>query len=262
MRTRTVSLAGLLVLLVLPVAAFGATPRWPSAGDVRTATPGLGVKDAACIARYYHGRLSGKAWFTPYYRLTPAEKVVTDAGFERCMTVVERTALVERQGALDWGKHAELRCVARRMVARTRAQLRALTSLAAEARAEDRVYRACGLMGAIYATVGRATQLVLTRAEQRCANGLGSAGPIRPGAETPTVAQRKSIGTVFDRCVGRASELAMWKRLLRAYKPAAAVPCIARHSLAITFATIFGDRAALQNQAKRAVSACVVSATP
>jgi hypothetical protein len=54
----------------------------------------------------------------------------------------------------------------------------------------------------------------------------------------------------------------MWKRLLRAYKPAAAVPCIARHSLAITFATIFGDRAAFQNQAKRAVGACVVSAMP
>lgn len=261
MRTAIVSLAGLLVLLALPGAAFTATPRWPSAGDVRRATPGLGAKHAACIARYYRGRLSGKAWFTPYYDLTPAQKVVTDAGFERCMTVAERTALVERQGVLDWGEHPELRCVARAMVARTRAELRALTSIAAEARAEDKIYRACGLMGAVYAAVGRATQLVLAPGEQRCVNRLGSAGPIRPRAQAPTVAQRKSIGTVFDRCVGRASELAMWKRLLSAYRPVAAVPCIARHSLAITFATIFGDRPALEVQAKRAVSACAVPKT-
>jgi hypothetical protein len=253
---------GLLILVILPGAALGATPpRWPSAADVRAATPGLTAEDAGCIARYYHGRLSGKAWYTPYYKLTSAQKLVTDTGFERCMTIKRRTALVQRQGELDWGKHPQLQCVARRMVLRTRAELRALTSLAAEARAEDLIFRACGLMGAVYATVGRATQLVLTPAEQQCANRFGSAELIRPSTKAPTVAQRKSIGGVFDRCVGRASELAMWKRLLSTYRPAAAIPCIARHSLAISFATIFGDRPALQSQAKRAVSACVVAGT-
>jgi hypothetical protein len=250
---------GLLIFVALPGAALAATPpRWPSAGDVRAATPGLSAEDAGCIARYYHGRLSGKAWFTPYYRLTPAQKVVTDAGFERCMTREQRTALVEHQGELDWGKYPQLQCVARHMVARTRAELRALTSIAAEARAEDRIFRACGLMGAVYAALGRATQLALNPAEQRCANAFGSAELIRPSAKAPTVEQRKKIGGVFERCVGRASELAMWKRLLSAYRPAAAIPCIARHSLPISFVTIFGDRPALQVQARRAVSACSV----
>ena len=253
---------GLLILAALPGSALGATPpRWPSAGDVRAATPGLTTEQAGCIARYYRGRLSGKAWYTQYYKLTPAQKVVTDAGFERCMSVRQRTALVEHQGELDWGKHPQLLCVAQRMVARTRAELRALTSVAAESRAEDRIFRACGLMGAVYATLGRATQLALTPAEQQCANAFGSAELIRPSTKPPTVAQRKSIGGVFDRCVGRASELAMWKRLLSSYRPAAAIPCIARHSLPITFVTIFGDRPALQVQAKRAVSACVVGGT-
>ena len=253
---------GLLLLAALPGAALAATPpRWPSAGDVRLATPGLTAGEAGCIARYYHGRLSGKAWFTPYYKLTPAQKIVTDAGFARCMTVEQRTALVEQQGELDWGKHPQLHCVAQRMVARTRAQLRALTSIAAESRAEDRIFRACGLMGAVYATLGRATQLALNPAEQRCANRFGSAELIRPSTKAPTVAQRKLIGGVFERCVGRASELAMWKRLLSAYRPAAAIPCIARHSLPISFVTIFGDRPALQVQARRAVKACVVGGT-
>ena len=262
MRTAIAWAIGLSILMLLPTAALGATPpRWPSATDVRAATPGLTTNAAACIARYYHGRLSGKVWYTPYYKLTPAQKVVTDAGFERCLTVKQRTALVERQGELDWGKHPQLQCVARRMVARTRAELRALTSIAAESRAEDRIFRACGLMGAVYATLGRATQLALSPAEQRCANTYGSAELIRPSTKAPTVAQRKSIGGVFERCVGRASELAMWKRLLASYRPAAAIPCIARHSLAISFVTIFGDRPALQVQAKRAVSACVVGGT-
>ena len=94
MRSALAWAGGLLVLLALSGSASAATPpRWPSAADVRAATPGLTAENASCIARYYHGRLSGKAWYTAYYNLTPAQKVVTDAGFARCMTVRQRTAL-------------------------------------------------------------------------------------------------------------------------------------------------------------------------
>ena len=262
MRSALAWAGGVLVLLALSGSASAATPpRWPSAADVRAATPGLTAENASCIARYYHGRLSGKAWYTAYYNLTPAQKVVTDAGFARCMTVKQRTALVEQQGVRDWGSHPQLHCVAEHMVARTRAELRALTSVAAEARAEDKIFRACGLMGQVYAEVGRATELLLTAPEQACANKAGSAELVRPSRQTPSVAQRKAVGAVFERCVGRASELAMWKRLLKAYRPAAAIPCIARHSLAISFVTIFGDRPALEDQARRAIKACVVGGT-
>lgn len=261
MRTSLVWAVGLLVVLALPTSALGATPRWPSATDVRTATPSLSAKDATCIASYYHGRLSGKAWFTPYYKLTPAQKVVTDAGFARCMTLNERRALVQRQGVIDWGKQPTLQCVARLMVARTPAQLRALTSLGAEIRSDDRIYRSCGLMGAVYTSVAKSTQLSLTKAERTCVNKVGSADPIRPRASAPTAAQRKAIGTVFDRCVGRASELTMWQRLLKSYSPAAAIPCIARHSLTIKFTTVFADRTGLEAQAQQAVNACLVTST-
>ena len=38
----------------------------------RSYTPGLDMKDAACVANFYRGRLSRKAWLTPYFKLTPA----------------------------------------------------------------------------------------------------------------------------------------------------------------------------------------------
>jgi hypothetical protein len=261
MRTAITWVIGLFVLLALPSAALGATPRWPSASDVRSATPGLGAKDASCIAGYYQGRLSGKAWLTPFYKLTPAQKLVTDAGFKQCMTLAQRTALIKRQGVLDWGQHSQLQCVAGRTAARSRSQLLSFTTLGREIRADDTLYRQCGLMGAIYASVARTTQLSLTKAEQTCANRLGSADPLRQRAKAPTMAQRKAIGAVFDRCVGRKSEQAMWLRLLHDYSPAKSIPCIAQHSLGITFATIFSDTAGLQDQAKRAVNACLVSGT-
>ncbi len=229
---------------------------------MRAATPGLTAKEAACIARYYHGRLSGKVWFTPYYKLTPAQKVVTDAGFERCMTVRAAHGAGRAAGRARLGQApaAAVRGAARWSRARAR-ELRALTSIAAESRAEDRIFRACGLMGAVYATLGRATQLALSNpAEQRCANTFGSAELIRPSTKAPTVAQRKPIGAVFERCVGRASELAMWKRLLSDYRPAAAIPCIARHSLTISFVTIFGDRPAPAGAGQGARSAPAPSA--
>jgi hypothetical protein len=250
-----------LVLAAIPGAAgaAGAPPSWPTPADVRSYTPGLGAKDAACVARYYRGRLSRKAWLTPYFNLTPAQKAITDAGFDHCQTKAQRIALIERQEAIYFGKHPADACVARAMDARTRAQRVALTSLARQIREDDKVFRRCGLIGQLYATLGKATKLVLTPAEQRCVNRVGSADPVRLRAKAPTTAERKAVGTVFDRCVGRKTEEAMWRGLLATFKPASAIPCIARHSVSITFVTFFSDAAALERQAKAAAAACHVT---
>ena len=60
---------------------------------------------------------------------------------------------------------------------------------------------------------------MLTKAEQACANRVGSADPVRLRAKAPTTAQRKAVGSVFDRCVGRTSEKAMWRACSANYKP-------------------------------------------
>jgi hypothetical protein len=261
MRIGRICVLALVVMAALPAAVGAAVgpPSAPTAADIRSYTPGLGAKDAACIARYYRGRLSRKAWLTPYFKLTPAQKAVTDAGFNHCQTKPQRIALIERQEAIYFGKHPADVCVARALDARTRAQRIALTSLAKQIREDDKVFRHCGLIGQLYATLGKATKLVLTPAEQRCANRVGSADPVRLRAKAPSVAERKAVGTVFDRCVGRKTEETMWRGLLASFKPASAIPCIARHSVAITFVTFFSDATALEKQAKAAAAACHVT---
>src|SRR5258706_918611 len=260
MRTGRVCALALSALVAVPGAASagGAPPSWPTAADVRSYTPGLGAEDAACVARYYHGRLSRKAWLTPYFKLTPAQKAVTDAGSNRCQTKAKGVARVERQETIYFGLHPASACVARAIDARTRAQRLALTSLADQIREDDKVFRRCGLIGQLYATLAKATKLVLTPAEQRCANRVGSADPVRRRAKAPSTAQRKAVGTVFDRCVGSKTEEAMWRSLLASFKPASAIPCIARHSVSITFVTFFSDAATLERQAKAAAAACHV----
>src|SRR4051794_18937712 len=260
MRTGRVCVLAVLALTTVSSAAgaAGAPPSWPSAADVRSYTPGLGAKDAACVARYYQGRLSRKAWLTPYFKLTPAQKAVTDAGFDHCQSKAQRIALIERQEAIYFGKHTANACVARALEGRTRAQRIALNSLATQVREDDKVFRGCGLIGQLYATLGLATKLVLTKAEQQCANRVGSADPVRLRSKAPTAAERKAVGTVYDRCVGRKTEEAMWRQLLRNYKPSEAIPCIVKRSVSITFVTFFTDADKLKRQAKAAAAACRV----
>jgi hypothetical protein len=258
MRTPRVCGLVLSALAALPLAAgaAGAPPTWPTPADVRSSTPGLSAKDAECVARYYRGRLSRRAWLTPYFKLTPSQKAVTDAGFDRCETRAQRIALIRRQAAITFGRHPADGCVARALAARTRAQRLALTSLARQIREDDKVFRRCGLIGQLYATLAGATKLVLAPAEQRCANRLGSADPVRLRGKAPSTAQRRAVGSVLDRCVGGASKEAMWRRLLTSLKPSRALACVARHSLGITFVTFFSDPRALERQARAAVAAC------
>jgi hypothetical protein len=248
----------LLALVALPGAASaaGGPPLWPTAADVRAYTPGLGAKDAGCVASFYRGRLSRRAWLTPYFKLTPTEKRVTDAGFDHCQTKAQRIALVARQEAISFGQHPANACVARAMDARTPAERRALTSLARQVRADDAIFRRCGLIGQLYATLGAATKLVLTKTEQQCANRVGSADPVRLRGRAPSTAERRAVGTVFDRCVGGVTERAMWRSLLASFRPARAIPCIVEHSVRITFVTFFSDATGLQRQTKAAVAAC------
>lgn len=260
MRTGLIA-AFALLLVVLPAGARAASPAAsPTAADIKANTPGLGAQDAACIADYYRGRLTRTAWRTPYYKLTRSEKLVTDRGFEHCMTMSERTKLIQREDTLSLGAHAaELSCSARKMARRSTAHLLAITSLAQAVADNDAVYRGCGLIGAVYSSLAKSTKLRLTPAEQACANRTGSADPLRNRGKQPTVHQREVIGKVFDACVGEASETAMWKRLLKDFRPSRAVACIAKRSVAITFVTFFSDRTGLQRSAKKAVAQCVLA---
>ncbi|MDX6541699.1 MAG: hypothetical protein QOI71_3309 [Gaiellales bacterium] len=249
-----------LLLLVAPAAAPAAPPAtYPSAADVSASTPALAAQDAACIAGYYRGRLTRTAWRTPYYKLTRSEKLVTDRGFEHCMTLRERTTLIERQDTRSLGRHTnELRCSARRMARRSTPHLLAITSLAQAVADNDAVYRGCHLIGVLYSSLAASTELRLTPAETECANRTGSADPLRNRGKTLTIGQRTAIGRVLDACVGRTSETAMWTRLLKSFRPSGAIPCIAKRSVAITFVTFFSDRAGLQRAAKRAATHCVL----
>jgi hypothetical protein len=176
------------------------------------------------------------------------------------MTLAERTALIERQDTLSLGKHpTELHCSAAKMAARSKALLLSITTLEQAIREDDRVYRGCRLIGVLYAALAKSTQLRLTPAEQACANRVGSADPLRSRRTKPTVPQRAAIGAVFDRCVGTHSRTAMWKRLLKDFRPSKAIACIAKRSVAITFVTFFSDSAGLQRAAKKAAAHCVLS---
>jgi hypothetical protein len=249
----------LLVFVALPSIALGAQPKpWPSAADIRAYAPTLGVKDSVCIARSYRGKLSRKGWLTPYYKLTPKQKLVTDAGFTKCMKRAARVAFIARQEALFFGKQPQIQCVARAMDSRSPAARLAMKTLAKEILSDDQVYRRCGFIGGLFATLGHGTKLDLTAGEQRCTNRLGSAEPFRRRSTAPTTAQRKAIGAIYDRCVGQKTENAMWRALLAGFKPAAAIPCVARHSLKITFVTLMSDAASLETQAKAAAAACLL----
>ncbi len=179
------------------------------------------------------------------------------------MTLRERTQLIVREDTLSLGRHAtELSCSAGKMARRSTAHLLAITSRRQAVADNDAVYRGCGVIGAVYSSLATSTKLHLTSAEKACANRTGSADPLRNRGKKPTVQQREAIGKVFDACVGEASETAMWKRLLKDFRPSRAVACIARRSVAITFVTFFSDRTGLQRAAKKAVAKCVLAGSP
>lgn len=118
----------------------------------------------------------------------------------------------------------------------------AVTTRLLELRLYDRVFRACGFMGVFYDVHAHQFQLALTRAELRCAN---------------------AIPAVYDRCVGRASGVAMWRGIVDDLQPARFVPCVAeRLAGSATSATLFTDAVATGALATSALAACRVSAQP
>jgi hypothetical protein len=259
MRLRLSALAGLLLCAAAfpGVAAAAAPARWPSPGDIRAHEPGIARNDAACIAGFFRGRIARGVWRAPYYAATPAQKRIISAGLARCMTRAERIAMRELDFTRVLGEHPELRCVAERLDARSWAVRLAVTSRLDELRMYDRVFRACGFMGVFYGLTARSLQLELAPSEERCVNRFGSVVPF----SLPEAA-RTGGGAVFDRCVGAASETAMWRRVLRAHVPAKALPCAVRRlTRTITFAMVFaGKGAPLTRLGERALRACGVTA--
>jgi hypothetical protein len=260
MKAKTWIALALLTLALLPAAALGAkpTPAWPTAQDVQKGEPGLLAKDAACIARYYRGRLSRKLWLTQYYDLTAAQKATTDAGPEHCMTLAQRTATDARLFAVIAGKHPQVHCVAVRAEALTPAQRAAQTNRATWLRAYDGMFRACGLTGALYSTVAQGAHLTLTVAEQACANRTGSVDPVLSGGPSPSKANMRAIGSVLDRCVGAASKRAMYRYLVRAVPVASAIPCIAKTVASkLTFAELLTKDPVVKTTVQSATAACL-----
>jgi hypothetical protein len=254
-----------LLLCGLPAVSLAAkpAPAWPSAQDLRRSQPGLRAADATCIARFYRGRLSRKAWFTEYYALTAAQKVVTDAGPAHCMTRRERVAMDERLYTALLGKHAELHCVALATEALTRAQRIAQTTRAKWILANDRIFRACRLTGALYAGIAKGAHLTLTAGERACSNRIGSTEPVLGSTQgTISKAHLKAVGRVFDRCVGRASEVALYRYVLRKFPFPPQIPCIARRAAAtITFAELLVADSGVKTALQKATTACLSGST-
>jgi hypothetical protein len=110
----------------------------------------------------------------------------------------------------------------------------------------------------VFAALGKASGIVITPAEQACANRLGSAEGVLTRKSGATPAQRKAVGVVFDRCVGRSSKQAFLRRLFKDFSPTGAIPCVVVHAMAITFVTFYTDQAGVDRQTKTAKSACLV----
>jgi hypothetical protein len=261
MRRGSIAALAALILVALPGTALGAKPApvWPTVHDLQQEEPGLRVSDAACIVRFYRGRLSAKAWHTQWYALTRAQKLVTDAGEMRCLDKAERIATTVRGLASVVGAHAELPCAGRGLEALSLAERLTFTTRAREMREYDRIFRACRLTGVLYASVGSETHLALSGAEQTCANRLGAIAPVLhpKGARIPD-AYLKAIGTVFDKCVGAKSEEAMYRWIFRQYPIPAQIPCIARSSAAtITFADLLTSAPSAKTHAQSATAACL-----
>jgi hypothetical protein len=251
----------LLVLAALPGAALSATRvPWASAHDIQLAEPGMLPADAACVAHYYRGRLSRDLWFTHWYGLTPAQKLITDAGYRACMTPAQEAATIGRSFAKVVGDHPELACAARALVGESKAARLALDTQAKESGEYDRVFRACRLMGVLYARTASETMLTLTRAEQACANRVGTAEPVmHTKGAVISKAFLKDVGTVFDKCVGTASEEAMYRRVFAKHALPSQITCIARQSAAtVTFVELITAAPSVKTDVQNATAACLL----
>jgi hypothetical protein len=216
------------------------------------------------MAASLRGRVTRAAWLAPYYARTPAQKLATDTAHHRCMTHDERVAMVAYDYTRLFGHLPALHCVATRLEARSRAVRLAVTTRLLEFRLYDRVFRACGFMGDLYARFGRQMKLETTRPEQACMNRAGSVVPLYPlhAGDASTNAERAQVAAVFDRCVGSASEEAMWRRASSDVQHAIAVACVARQlSRAATFGMLFTEPALLAKLSEGAAVACGVPVT-
>jgi hypothetical protein len=211
------------------------------------------------MAAFLRGRLPRSAWMAPYRARTPAQKLTTDLAHHRCMTREERVAMVEYDYTKTFGAHAELDCVARRVEARSRAVRLAITTRLQEYRYYDPVFRACGFMGVLYETYARQMHLQLAHGERACVNRIGSVVPLYPlpRVDRPSMADLVGVGTVYDRCVGRASKKAMWRSAFHAMRPAASLSCVARRlAKGASFVMLLADRAALDGLWTQVRTAC------
>jgi hypothetical protein len=259
---RLATVLALMLVAALPSAALGATQvPWPSAKDITAAEPGVGAKAAGCMATFYRGRLSRDAWLTPWWKLTRAEKLVTDAAYSRCLNRAERIAAIERPVTALVGAHPEVACAARGIDALSLRVRLAFTTRAKQRAAYDRIARRCRLMGVLYQRTASETQLTLTPAEQACANAQGTLDPVmhRKGAVIAK-AYLEEVGRVFDACVGAKSEEAMYRSILVKYKVTRNISCIAHRAAAtITFVQLVGGDPSVRTRAARATEACLLA---
>ena len=266
MRLGLVSALLALVCVTAPgaVSAADPGPRWPTAEDL--ATSGLKDEQVACIVRFFHGRLTRDLWLRPYYKLTPREKHTNDAGVNRCVAHAERIAWSERLFARKAGKQfPSLHCVATAEDALTVPELDAIDSRAKWLRAYDAIFRRCGLTGQFYAEVAGQNHVAFSTAARSCANRASGVAQLilERAVRDVTVAQRKAIGGVFDRCVGGAAEEAFYRTYLGNLKSPSRISCAARRVAArATFADLLSGSGATRSAIVAALAACRAVPTP
>lgn len=256
----------LLVAAVVPGAALAAepSPAWPAVKDIVKMEPGLKADDAACMARYYRGRLSRKAWLTSWSGLTRKQMVATEAGVKRCTTQPERVAMLEHDFETAAGSVAGMQCVARAVEAVPLAARLTYDTHAKYMGMLDRAARSCRVTGALYARVAGETSLALSPAAQACANRFGAVEPVlhRKGRLVSN-AHLKAIGQVFDRCADDGAATAMWRKVLNASQvDKSAIGCLSQRLAAtLTFTELLSAKALVKQRAEAATAGCRASAS-
>jgi hypothetical protein len=255
------ALVATLLAAVLPVAASADTsPSWPTARDIAATTPGIHADDAACMAGYYHGRLSRAGWNTSWSALTRAQKIVTDTGMQRCMTKAEQVAIY-RKGYRGLGTGESLDCVARVSVEQPLAERLAIDTRTKADAALDRTASGCGVTGWLYGIFAKGMHLDMDAHATECTNRAGSVALFLHGKLSK--AARVAVARVLDRCLERTATADMWRWVYTSNKavPRAQISCLVYYMTGhVTLADMAGTSRALKRQAGLAVDSCIRAA--
>jgi hypothetical protein len=236
------------------------SPPWPTARDIAAQTPGIHADDAACMAGYYHGRLSGTGWRTTWSALTRAQKIVTDNGMQRCTTKAERI-VIYRTAFRGLVLTESLDCLARVSVEQPLAERLAIDTHAKATADLDRTTARCGAIGRLFGIFAKGMHLNLDAQATECTNRTGSMQPFLHGKLSR--AARVAVARVLDRCVERTATADMWRFIYTSSKdvPRERISCLVYYmSGHVTLVDMAATSPVLKRQAGLAVDSCIKAA--